>query len=149
MAALSLHCCAWAFSSWGEWATLHCCARASHCGGLSYCRAWAVGARASVVVAHRLSCSAACGIFLDQSSNLCPLHWQADSSPLCHQGSPYSLLYLLNIYHFWCSSFFVSLNDMSFLFSLNFLENCGGLLVTNNLFLFTENDFYFTFIFEG
>ena len=33
----------------------------------------------SVVVAHGLSCSVACGIFLDQGSNLCPLHWQADS----------------------------------------------------------------------
>ena len=33
----------------------------------------------SIVVAHRLSCSAACGIFLDQGSNPCPLHWQADS----------------------------------------------------------------------
>ena len=29
-----------------------------------------------------------CGIFLDQGSNLCPLHWKADSYPLCHQGSP-------------------------------------------------------------
>ena len=33
----------------------------------------------SVVVAHGLSCSAACGIFLDQGLNLCPLHWQVDS----------------------------------------------------------------------
>ena len=33
----------------------------------------------SVVEAHRLSCLAACGIFLDQGLNLCPLHWQADS----------------------------------------------------------------------
>ena len=32
----------------------------------------------SVIVAHGLSCSAACGIFLDQGSNLCLLHWQAD-----------------------------------------------------------------------
>ena len=31
----------------------------------------------SVVVVHRLSCSAACGIFLDQGLNLCLLHWQA------------------------------------------------------------------------
>ena len=31
----------------------------------------------------------ACGIFLDQGSNLCPLHWQADSYPLDHQGSPH------------------------------------------------------------
>ena len=32
----------------------------------------------------------ACGIFLDQGSNLCLLHWQADSLPLGHQGSPAS-----------------------------------------------------------
>ena len=42
----------------------------------------------SVVVAHGLSCSTACGIFLDQGSNPCPLHQQADSYPLYHQGSP-------------------------------------------------------------
>ena len=30
----------------------------------------------------------ACGIFSDQGSNPCPLHWQADTSPLSHQGSP-------------------------------------------------------------
>ena len=28
---------------------------------------------------HRLSCSTACGIFLDQGSHLCLLHWQVDS----------------------------------------------------------------------
>ena len=33
----------------------------------------------SVVVAHGFSCSSACGIFLDQGSNPCPLLWQADS----------------------------------------------------------------------
>ena len=33
----------------------------------------------SVVVAHRLSYSAACGIFPDQGLNPYPLHWQADS----------------------------------------------------------------------
>ena len=32
-----------------------------------------------IVVAHGLSCSAACGIFPDQGSNPRPLHWQADS----------------------------------------------------------------------
>ena len=42
----------------------------------------------SAVVAHGLSCSVACGILLDQGSNPCPLHWQADSQPLRHQGSP-------------------------------------------------------------
>ena len=93
-------------------ATLHCLERASHCGSFSCCRAWALSTRASVVVAHGLqsagsvvvacglqsagsvvvvhglSCSVACGIFLDQGSNPCPLHWQVDSYPLRHQGSP-------------------------------------------------------------
>ena len=40
--------------------------------GFSSCGTWA-----SVVVAHGLSGSAACEIFLDQGSNPCPLHWQA------------------------------------------------------------------------
>ena len=42
----------------------------------------------SVIVAHGPSCSVACGIFPDQGSNPCPLHWQADSQLLRHQGSP-------------------------------------------------------------
>ena len=42
----------------------------------------------SVVVAHGPSCSAACGIFPNQGPNPCPLHLQADSQPLRHQGSP-------------------------------------------------------------
>ena len=41
-----------------------------------------------VIVAHGISCSVACGIFPDQGLNPCPLHWQADSLPLSHQGSP-------------------------------------------------------------
>ena len=42
----------------------------------------------STVVAYELGCSVARGIFLVQGSNLCFLHWQADSLPLSHQGSP-------------------------------------------------------------
>ena len=38
-----------------------------------------------VVVAHRLRCLEACGIFLDQESNPCLLRWQVDSLPLSHQ----------------------------------------------------------------
>ena len=65
----------------------------SRCTGLSLSRPlllWSTGSRraGSVVVAHGPSCSAACGIFRDQGSNPCPLHWQADSQPLRHQGSP-------------------------------------------------------------
>ena len=37
------------------------------------------GEQALVAAAHRLSRSAACGIFPDQGSNPRPLHWQADS----------------------------------------------------------------------
>ena len=77
LAVLGLRCCTQAFSSCVR-VTLHCGAWASHCGGFS-CRAWALGALASVVVVHGLSCSAAGGIFPDQGSNLCPLHWQVDS----------------------------------------------------------------------
>ena len=69
----------------------------SRCTGLSLSRPlllWSTGSRraGSVVVAHGLSCSAACGILPDQGSNPCPLHWQADSQPLRHQGSPDPLL---------------------------------------------------------
>ena len=44
-------------------------------------------------MAHGLSCSVACGIFPDQGSNPCPLHWQADPEPLRHQGSPNTSLF--------------------------------------------------------
>ena len=65
----------------------------SRCAGLSLLRPLllrSTGSRraGSVVVAHGPSRSAACGIFPDQGSNPCPLHWQADSQPLRHQGSP-------------------------------------------------------------
>ena len=54
---------------------------------------WTCGPRqlqhvGSVVTAHGLSCSIARGIFLDQGSNPYLLHWQVDSLPLSHQGSP-------------------------------------------------------------
>ena len=47
----------------------------------------------SAVVMHRLSCSAACGILQDQESNLRLLHWQMDSPPLSHQGTPFPCFY--------------------------------------------------------
>ena len=57
----------------------------SQCTGLSLSRPLllrSTGSRraGSVIVAHGPSCSAACGIFPDQDSNPCPLHWQADST---------------------------------------------------------------------
>ena len=75
----------------------------SRCAGLSLSRPVllrSTGSRhaGSVIVAHGPSCSAARGILPDQGSNPCPLHWQADSQPLRHQGSP-SVLFLI-IGHF-------------------------------------------------
>ena len=79
---LSLVAASGGYSLLGAWA--------SHCSGFSCCGARALGARASVVVAHGLwsagsvvvayglSCSAACGILPDQGSNPCPLRWQED-----------------------------------------------------------------------
>ena len=73
--------------------TLCCGAQASHCGGFSCGGTQALGSqasvvaalglssgsraleRSSVVVAHGLSCSTACGIFPDQGKNPRPLHW--------------------------------------------------------------------------
>ena len=74
-------------------------ATSSRCAGLSLSRPLllrSTGSRraGSVIVAHGPSCSAACGIFPDQGLNPCPLHWQADSQPLPHQGSPTSLFFI-------------------------------------------------------
>ena len=66
----------------------------SQCAGLSLSRPlllWSTGSRraGSAIAAHGPSCSTACGIFPDQGSNPCPLHWGADSQPLRHQESPW------------------------------------------------------------
>ena len=71
----------------------------SRCVGLSLSRPLLLRSTGSshagsVVVAHGPSCSAACGILPDQGSNPCPLHWQADSQPLRHQGSPSDVSFL-------------------------------------------------------
>ena len=80
---LGLRFCAKAFSSCGERGPLFIAVR-----GPLLLRSTGSRRTGSVVVAHGPSCSAACGIFPDQGSNPCLLHWQADSQPLHHQGSP-------------------------------------------------------------
>ena len=44
----------------------------------------------SVVAAHGLSCPMPCEIFPGQGLNPYPLHWQADSYPLDHQGHSFA-----------------------------------------------------------
>ena len=104
---LGLHCYVWASCSGSEWrltfvaahghlrvatslvAEHRLCARASavgHAGSVAVVHSiWSTD---SVAVVHRLSCSLACTVFLDQGSNLCPLHWQVDFYPLYQQGGP-------------------------------------------------------------
>ena len=88
LSAMGLRFCARAFSSCGKRGH-----SSSRCAGLSLSQPLllrSTGSRraGSVVVAHGPSCFAARGIPPDQGSNPCPLHWQADSKPLRHQGSP-------------------------------------------------------------
>ena len=78
------------FSSCGQQELLSSyCTQATFCGGFS------CGAQSRV---HRLSSRGtwACGIFPDQGSNLCLLHWWADFLLLNHQESP-KLVYLKKI----------------------------------------------------
>ena len=95
----------------------------SRCAGLSLSRPLlmqSTGSRraGSVIVAHGPSCSVACGIFPDQGSNPSPPHWQADSQPLRHQGSPicsFFIFYFLSeslSFHLFkdCSCFFLEHN---------------------------------------
>ena len=99
LAALGIRCCAQALSSCSEQGPLFIAVRgptavaspaAEHglqAHGLSSCGSQAPERRLSSVE-HGPRCSAACGIFPDQGTNPCPLHWQVDSQPLRHQGSP-------------------------------------------------------------
>ena len=126
LTVLALHCCAWAFSSCGEQGLLSsCCAWASHCGGFSCCGAWAPGGVGSVFVACGFSCSVACGIFLDQGSNPCPLRWQADSYSAYHQGSPYPSFLIIAIPTIMKWYFVLVLTCLSMILSdINHLFTC-------------------------
>ena len=100
MTALSLHCVVQAFSS--------CCKQ----GLLSSCGARLLIAVASLVEEHRLLGAQASVVVVqgaqlprgisDQGSNPCPLHWEAGSYPLCHQGSLFLSDTLAYELQFWC-----------------------------------------------
>ena len=81
LAVLGLRFCARAFSSCGERGPLFIAVHEPLTVVASHVSLRSTSSRraSSVVVARGLGCSAACGIFPDQGSNLCPLHWQADS----------------------------------------------------------------------
>ena len=92
-----------------------CCrARALEHMGLSSCSSW-LYITGSVVVAHRHSCSEACGLFPDQGWNSCLALWQVDCLPLSHQwsstyfltGNPFSSFLPLLPTHFLPSNFLI------------------------------------------
>ena len=93
----------------------------SRCAGLSLSRPLllrSTGSRCtgSAIVAHGPSGSVACGIFPDQGSNPCPLHWQADSQPLHHQGSPvFFISYTESIPKLYTYDFFSAFSLFDFL----------------------------------
>ena len=98
----------------------------SRCAGLSLSRPLLLRSTSSrragsVTVAHRPSCSAACGIFPDQGSNPCALHWQADSQPLRHQGSPVGCLLILFMVSFAVQKFVSLIKSHLFIFAFIYL----------------------------
>ena len=68
----------WLLLLWGTGSRAH---------GLSSCSSRALEHKFSSCGTRALL-HVACGIFPDQGSNLCLLHWQMDSLPLSYQGSP-------------------------------------------------------------
>ena len=112
----------------------------SRCAGLSLSRPLllrSTGSRraGSVVVAHRPTCSAACGTFPDQGSNPCPLHWQADSEPLRHPGSPAThflnqatALVILHDVLYWIATFSYIFPQITWLGHFDWITNYSSLL---------------------
>ena len=85
-----------------------------------------------MVEAYRFSCFPAYGIFPDQGLSLC-LHWQVDSSPLNHQGSPSFQISKKKIL-FWNM-------DGHILFITD--KDCVGIFKYNRNFFFLTNLIFF------
>ena len=87
--------------------------------GFSCCRARARDSWTSAAAAHGLShgvglgCPMACGIFPDQGSKRRPLHWQADSYPPYHQGSPGHFSTRLSVLSLRCGGSSLYILDIS------------------------------------
>ena len=103
LTVLGLRCCVWAFFTWGERdrSLVGVRSTGSRHAGVSSGGSQAPGHRLSSCV-HGLRFPAACGTFPDQRRNPCPLHLQAHSLPLSHQGSPIadSVLHCVAAPHF-------------------------------------------------
>ena len=105
------------FSSCRKWGLLSSCnVQSSYSGDFSCYKASALGhvgiSRCGFWVPE-LSGSMACVIFPDQGSNPCLQHWQTNSLPLSHQGSPCpSLPDLTSLSMIISSSIYVAANGI-------------------------------------
>ena len=117
MAVLGLHCCMPAFSSCSEQG---CSLR---CTGISLW--WFLLSRSTGPRLTGFSCSAACEIFTEQD----PLHWQATSYPLYHQGSPCFFFFFLETLEFSAYIIMLSVNRGCLISSWcvwPFISYCSG-----------------------
>ena len=76
-------------------------------------------------MAHWLSCHFACGMFLKQGSNSCPLHWQVDCQLLTTRESPF----LMNFPKVSFKLVILMTNSLNFFFENGFVflifPNCA------------------------
>ena len=79
----------------------------------------------SVVVVHLLSCSTACGIFPDQGSNPCPLHWRVDSQPLPPGKPRFLFLSWINWEYLEINRFHIQIQMSSVTWKIRWLHNTG------------------------
>ena len=123
----------WVFIA--TWAFSSCSEQASHCSGFSL-RTQALGhvgfsscdpqalSTASVVLAHGLSCAEVCGIFPDQGSNTCLLHWPGRVFTTEPLGKPEIILICL------CSSRWNKVQKRNGRWNLVMIKWCLSMLVS-------------------
>ena len=126
MAMLGLHFCTKAFSGCGDQGPLFIAVR----GPLTIA--------ASLVAEHRLqtrrlsSCASRAQLLRGMwdlprpGLEPCPLHWQADSQPLRHQGSPIHYFKIADLFFYLCSGFRscvpASIKKLNYINLNNFVE---------------------------
>ena len=81
-------------------------------------------------MAHGLGYPMACGIFPDQGSNLCFLHWQVDSLPPRHQGRP---LVYLNSHSFYSEFIPIYIFSSIIYFDPHLISHLVSLQITSSL----------------
>ena len=131
MAVLGLRFCARAFSSCGKRGPLLIAVHGPLTIAASLVASTGSRRTGSAIAAHGPSRSAARGTLPDQGTNPCPLHWQADSQPLRHQGSPVILVLI-----FWGITKLLSRAAAPFYIPTNSTQGLQFLHILSNTFYF-------------